>query len=645
MSIIDKEDLKYLPNTNTNDTSNSIIDVEDQKYLNNTSSNTIQKNITPIKLNLNTGLNLGIPSTKISTNLPKVNIINQPETIRTATPEEIKQITEPTFQDILNNYSQNTKNKETVLQKIQDYASEGEFPNLVRNVVGSFTGAPESLIRTLAYGTALATGAISQSQYNKIIKDEKNGTTKTISGIIADNPEVGSAIKLGEDEAYRKIAGAGGETFLNYLLPSVLKGESSVFKNILENTAVGAGYGVAQEAQSQNPNYLRGAGYGAGTGLLLSGTLEGIKQLPKLKNKISNSISQETKLLTPEQKLTQEINNKALPELSNKSEQIPKLVKPVKNELNVSYNESIPTTNKSVKDIVYHASPTENLSVDAGGNINFGINKNDVTQFGENISEIPLKDLRVKKFSTKEEMFNAINNNKQNLLKGGIDAVSAENQGLIINPEKVSKIIGKNLEKPFTEKSISDLIKEEKTFQSKVFDRIKQENPNLLEGDLTVNKINLNNESEKAIKLLETDKQKLYDIAMGKEASPDITSTIANITLAQKAIDEGNNELASKLIKNRSLAQTRRGQEIVAEKASLTDNSSSRYIKQLISERLDEIGKKYTDNLKDLTQKTLKQKAVSKIEKDVNDLEKRIKNKKIKTSEALALLDKLTCLT
>jgi hypothetical protein len=119
---------------------------------------------------------------------------------------------------------------------------------------------------------------------------------------------------------------------------------------------------------------------------------------------------------------------------------------------------------------------------------------------------------------------------------------------------------------------------------------------------------------------------------------------MANITLAERAMEEGNNELAAKLIRNRSLAQTRRGQEIVSEKASLTDNSASRYIKELIGERLDDMGEKYTDNLKDVAKKSKKERAIAQIDKGVADLELRIKTKKITTKEALAMLDKITCI-
>jgi len=186
--------------------------------------------------------------------------------------------------------------------------------------------------------------------------------------------------------------------------------------------------------------------------------------------------------------------------------------------------------------------------------------------------------------------------------------------------------------------------KEPNTFTSRVFKRMQAERPDILDGDLEVQKINLKNEAIKAEKILKENKQKLYDIAMGKESSNEVTSSMANITLAERAIEEGNNDLAAKLIRNRSLAQTRRGQEIVSEKASLTDNSASRYIKELIGERLDDAGVKYTDGLKDVAKKSNKERAIAKIDTDVANLELRIKNKKITTKEALSLLDKITCL-
>lgn len=182
-------------------------------------------------------------------------------------------------------------------------------------------------------------------------------------------------------------------------------------------------------------------------------------------------------------------------------------------------------------------------------------------------------------------------------------------------------------------------------FTSRVFERMKVEHPELT-GDLTVERMNLEKDAQKAVELVVKDKQKAYDIAMGKEKSSDVTATATNIALAEQALKEGNNELYAKLITNRSLEQTRRGQEIVAEKGSVKDNSLARYVKELISQRLEKVGKNYLGDLKEnFKGKSSKERATAKIDSEVGKLETRIKQKKLDVKTALSLLDKLTCLT
>jgi hypothetical protein len=200
--------------------------------------------------------------------------------------------------------------------------------------------------------------------------------------------------------------------------------------------------------------------------------------------------------------------------------------------------------------------------------------------------------------------------------------------------------------KPTIGKPISQEITIPKTneFQSRVFERMKAENP-ALEGDLNYDPIKLKEDTGRAVELITKDKQKAYDIAMGKEKSTEITSTAVNIALAEKALSEGNNTLYSKLIINRSLEQTRRGQEIVAEKGSVIDNSVSRYVKELISAKLDKLGKDYLTGLKDEFKKqSPKQKVMAKIDGEIGKLELTIKNKKLDVKTALSLLEKLTCI-
>jgi hypothetical protein len=180
-------------------------------------------------------------------------------------------------------------------------------------------------------------------------------------------------------------------------------------------------------------------------------------------------------------------------------------------------------------------------------------------------------------------------------------------------------------------------------FTSRVFERLQAERPEVLTGDLLVDRRKINKELSEAADLFIKDKQKLYDIAMNKDSVEGISSTIANITIAEKALDEGNLDLYGKLTRARSIDLTRKGFDIAAERASVSDNSTARYVKELISTRLDSVGRKYLSGLTD-KKTSVKEHATNIIDKKVVKLEETIKNKKLNVKTALELLEELTCL-
>lgn len=182
--------------------------------------------------------------------------------------------------------------------------------------------------------------------------------------------------------------------------------------------------------------------------------------------------------------------------------------------------------------------------------------------------------------------------------------------------------------------------------ESRVYKRLQAENPSLTD-EVKYDDIKLKEDAQKAVELVEKDKNQAYRIAMGLEESSDVTSTAVNIAMAEKALDEGNLKLYGQLVKNRSLAQTRRGQEIVAEKGSVTDNSTSRYVKELINTRLTNLGKKHLTGLKlegGIKKVTQKENALAAIDKEVKKVKAKIKaTKQMDLAEAQKLIDSLAC--
>lgn len=187
-------------------------------------------------------------------------------------------------------------------------------------------------------------------------------------------------------------------------------------------------------------------------------------------------------------------------------------------------------------------------------------------------------------------------------------------------------------------------------FKSRVYERLQKEQPEALKDDVGYKAINLKEDASKAADIVATDKNKAYRIALGVEDDPSVTSTAVNIAMSEKALEDGNVGLYSQLVKSRSLTQTRRGQEIVAEKGSVTDNSTSRYVKELLQSRLSKLGNGYLDNLGEDANKvvgkasTPAQRAIKEVDKQVATATKIVKrSSNLKIQQAQDLIDSLAC--
>lgn len=206
---------------------------------------------------------------------------------------------------------------------------------------------------------------------------------------------------------------------------------------------------------------------------------------------------------------------------------------------------------------------------------------------------------------------------------------------------------GQSIPKNVAEPPLSDVkVKPEEVKappQSRVFERLQKENPEQLQGELPYDRAILKKEFDSAARRIVANKQQAYEEAMGRTATTDIKSVTTNIEMAEQALKAGDNVLYEKLTRSRSIAQTRRGQAIVAEKGSVEDNSVARYVKDLVSSRLETLGKKYLSGLKEGD--TIKKRAVEIIDGKVEQLDIRIKKGKLDVKTALKLLDELTCLT
>ncbi len=168
----------------------------------------------------------------------------------------------------------------------------------------------------------------------------------------------------------------------------------------------------------------------------------------------------------------------------------------------------------------------------------------------------------------------------------------------------------------------------------------------------TYDKITLKGDAERAVKLLETDPERAMSIARGFEDPKPGDPTLFDIinAAALKAFDEGNAKLGTQLINKVSLTATRYGQNIVTLRGNFNNNTPQSFIKQVIDNRLEALGKlNITDVSKRLSgrKQTPKTKATAKIDVEVERLQKRVKSemklKQNKIQLAQSIIDSLKC--
>jgi hypothetical protein len=184
---------------------------------------------------------------------------------------------------------------------------------------------------------------------------------------------------------------------------------------------------------------------------------------------------------------------------------------------------------------------------------------------------------------------------------------------------------------------------------SRVYERMQAENPSELTENVSYEARNMKADAERAVELVGSDPQMAYEVAMGVQKLSDVTSTAVNIAMADMALESGNNALFAQLTKSRSLALTRAGQEIVAEKASISDNSPSRYVKELIRDRLAIVGHAHLKGIKERAKSSKSsdtRNAVEHIDAQVKEGQKVVKAAKKKRfgfEDAQKLIDSLAC--
>lgn len=177
---------------------------------------------------------------------------------------------------------------------------------------------------------------------------------------------------------------------------------------------------------------------------------------------------------------------------------------------------------------------------------------------------------------------------------------------------------------------------------SRAFERAKERLAEQYQFDVTYTPEKIVDEMAKAEEVYKQDPEYAKQVALGLAAPPtNVTDTAISLVVAEHAKEEGNYQLQAEAEKERSLRQTRRGQEIVLERGRMNENSPEFFIKQVLQKRKELVAQKFKPFLKAITpfNDLLEEQIAKKVKK----------NKKIKTELELkiedfdAFLDSVAC--
>lgn len=167
---------------------------------------------------------------------------------------------------------------------------------------------------------------------------------------------------------------------------------------------------------------------------------------------------------------------------------------------------------------------------------------------------------------------------------------------------------------------------------SRAFERAKARLQEEYQFDTTYTTVKIANEMAKAMEVVAQNPEYAKQVALGvAEAPVDVTDTAISLAVAEQAKESKDYKLQADAEKERSLRQTRRGQEIVMEKGRVDENSSGYFIKQVLERRKELIAQKYKPFMK-------KGKSFIELVDEVKE-NKMKKNKKIKSELDLKIED------
>lgn len=123
---------------------------------------------------------------------------------------------------------------------------------------------------------------------------------------------------------------------------------------------------------------------------------------------------------------------------------------------------------------------------------------------------------------------------------------------------------------------------------SKAYTRVTERLGDYALDNINYNRMSLAEDAAKAIQFLQDNPEAARRVSLGLDLPPEgITETAISIAMSEKALTDGDYQLASQVEASRSLRQTRRGQEIVAERGRFNENSTQFFVEQVLKARME----------------------------------------------------------
>lgn len=178
--------------------------------------------------------------------------------------------------------------------------------------------------------------------------------------------------------------------------------------------------------------------------------------------------------------------------------------------------------------------------------------------------------------------------------------------------------------------------------RSKAFQRVQERLGEYADFDVNYNRLNLAGDTAKALEFVEKYPKEAKRIALGMQGAPEgVTETAISIALAEKAAENKDYALQAQLERSRSLRQTRRGQEIVAERGRFNENSPHFFMQQVLAARIENANKTKFSFLP--SSKNKAQGFDAKVREGTENVKQTVKKKLSAADLAQSVIDQLTC--